>query len=169
MSIHHTLSLMIFGAISANALAADYLDIQTNAYVQKAQDGIKDAPECSHFKKEMEANKRFGNSAQGSFIMAMQKTNEAAKQAGCRKSDPVAGIAPPPGQPYEQNKGAAIYMDNQTKSYVRNMQALIRPTPECAKFKIELANNTKFGNSGQGTFINAMQKTMQSATAAGCR
>ena len=117
----------------------------------------------------MEANKRFGNSAQGSFIMAMQKTNEAAKQAGCRKSDPVAGIAPPSGQPYELNNGAAVYLDAQTKSYVRNMQALIRPTPECAKFKTEIASNTKYGNSAQGTFINAMQKTMQSASAAGCR
>ena len=169
MSIYNAMPLMLFGAVSANAIAADYLDAQTNAYVQKAQSGIKDVPECVRFKNEMEANKRFGNSAQGSFIMAMQKTNEAAKQAGCRKSDPVAGIAPPSGQPYELNNGAAVYLDAQTKSYVRNMQALIRPTPECAKFKTEIASNTKYGNSAQGTFINAMQKTMQSASAAGCR
>ena len=169
MSIYHAMALMLFGAVSVNAIAADYLDAQTNAYVQKAQGGIKDAPECARFSNEMEANKRFGNSAQGSFINAMMKTNEAAKQAGCRKSDPVAGIAPPPGQPYEQNNSAAAYLDSQTKSYVTNMQAHIRPTLECAKFKTELASNTKFGNSAQGTFINAVQKTMQAASAAGCR
>lgn len=166
---YHIIGLMLFGAVALNASAADYLDTQTNAYVQKAQRGIKDAPECAPFKHEMKANKRFGNSAQGSFINAMMKTNEAAKQAGCRKSDPVAGIASPHGQHYEQNNGAAVYLDDQTKSYVSNMQAHIRPDPECARFKTELAGNTRFGNSAQGTFISAMQKTMQAASAAGCR
>ncbi len=142
MSIYHVMGLMLFGAVSANAVAADYLDTQTNAYVQKAQSGIKDLPECARFKNEMETNKRFGNSAQGSFINAMMKTNEAAKQAGCRKSDPVAGIAPPSGQPYEQNNGAATYLDNQTKSYVTNMQALIRPTPAVFAKITECFSNT---------------------------
>ena len=40
MSIYHVMGLMLFGAVSANAVAADYLDTQTNAYVQKAQSGI---------------------------------------------------------------------------------------------------------------------------------
>lgn len=169
MTNHRIVGLMLFAAVSVNATAADLLDAQTNAYVQNAQSGIKNATECARFKREMEANKRFGNSAQGGFISAMMKTNDAAKQAGCRKSDPVAGIAPPHGQPYELNNGSAVYLDSQTKSYVSNMQAHIRPTPECARFKTELAGNTRFGNSAQGTFISAMQKTMQAASAAGCR